>query len=288
MKTGRPSRTALATAHARAFHQISGEPRVFTDPLALRILSMKPEDSLDLDTATLDRPGGDEPRQRERRYLLAARSRFAEDTVAAAAAAGTRQVVILGAGLDTFAYRNPFPELRVFEVDHPDTQDWKRELLEQSGIAVPDTLTFVPVDFETSTLAAGLAAAGFVRDEPAVFVWLGVVMYLSRESIVETLRYAAGQTPPVQVVADYLRPGATEAERVAMAERAARIAAIGEPILSLLEPGEMVELLHSLGFDQVEEKSGGELIDDYLDTPMPELTLTVRSSRVLRATRSAD
>ncbi|GAB2563274.1 class I SAM-dependent methyltransferase [Nocardia heshunensis] len=264
METGRASRTALATAYARAYHQLSGEPRVFTDPLAARILGVPPERIGDLDTATLDQPGGNDPLRRGRRYFLAARARLAEDVVAEAAASGTRQVVILGAGLDTFGYRNPYVGLQVFEVDHPDTQQWKRELLADSGIEIPASLTFVPVDFETGTLSAGLADAGFRRDEPAVFVWLGVVMYLTGEAIADTLRFIADQTQPVRVVADYLGRGANAEEREALRQRIERIAKTNEPILSFMEAEDFAESVRSFGFDTVEQWTFAELMDRYL------------------------
>ncbi|MEC3956836.1 SAM-dependent methyltransferase [Nocardia sp. CDC153] len=287
METGRASRTALATAYARAYHQLSGEPRVFTDPLAARIIGLTADRMREFETERLDKPGGNDPRRRARRYFLAARARLAEEVVGKAVAAGTRQVVILGAGLDTFGYRNPYPDVRVFEVDHPDTQRWKHEMLADSGIEIPESVTYAPVDFETDTLAAGLAAAGFRRDEPAVFVWLGVVMYLTREAIVETLRYIADQTPPVWMVADYLGPGTTDEEREAVRERAERIAALNEPFLSYLEPAEFEELLRSLGFDAVEQWRLSGLLAEYLEAPIPDLSLGRAPVRILCASRSA-
>ncbi|WP_051179479.1 class I SAM-dependent methyltransferase [Nocardia concava] len=287
METGRASRTALATAYARAYHQLSGEPRIFTDPLAAPILGVTADRIEDLDTATLDQPGGNDPRRRGRRYFLAARARFAEEVVARAVAEGTRQVVILGAGLDTFGYRNPYAGVTVFEVDHPDTQEWKREMLAAAGIEIPDSVTFVPVDFETDTLAAGLAHAGFRRDEPAVFVWLGVIMYLTRDAITETLRFIAGQAQPVRVVADYLCPGTTSEERETLRKRAERIAAINEPFLSYLEPDEFAELLRVIGFDTVEQWTLSELIHEYLEAPIPELASGGGQSRIACASRGA-
>ena len=105
----------------------------------------------------------------------------------------SRQYVILGAGLDTFAYRNPYTQarLRVFEVDHPTTQSWKRARLEEAGISVPASLTFVPVDFETQTMADGLRQATFDHGEPAFFSWLGVTPYLTGEAIASTLKFIA-------------------------------------------------------------------------------------------------
>ncbi|MGW5223483.1 class I SAM-dependent methyltransferase [Nocardia niigatensis] len=285
METGRASRTALATAYARAYHQLSGEPRVFTDPLAARILGVTSDRIRELDTATLDRPGGNDPRKRVRRYFLGARARFAEEVVAAAVADGTTQVVILGAGLDTFGYRNPHPGLRVFEVDHPDTQEWKREMLAQAAIGIPESLTFVPVDFETDTLAARLADVGFDRDRSAVFVWLGVVMYLTRAAIEETLRFIVGQGQPVHVVLDYLSAGNTEEERAEVRARAERIAAMNEPWLSFFEPEEIENLLRAVGFDTVELRSLSELFDEYLGAPLPDLLVRNGRAPLLHAVR---
>ncbi|MEV6068973.1 SAM-dependent methyltransferase [Nocardia sp. NPDC052001] len=286
MENGQPSRTALATAYARAYHQFADEPRIFTDPLAVRILGVDATVVAQRHATPSTRPGEDPELNRRRRLFLAARARFAEDTVAAAVATGTRQVVIVGAGLDTFAYRNPYPELRVFEVDHPDTQSWKRRQLAHSDIPVPDSVTYVPVDFETSTLAAGLAAAGFDRTRPAVFVWLGVIMYLTREAILGTLDYIAGQADTAQVIFDYLCPGETAEERAALQARAARVGAVGEPFLSYFTPAEMAELLHGLGYTDIEDHTAPDIIADLFGKPRNPQSGNM--PHVLRATHGAD
>ncbi|MET9490230.1 class I SAM-dependent methyltransferase [Nocardia sp. NPDC006630] len=280
MELGQPSRTALATAYQRAYHQIADAPRIFTDPLAMRILGVDEAELIERNTATLE--SGDPRWPRRRRMFLAGRARFAEDTVRAAVAAGTRQVVILGAGLDTFAYRNPFPELRVYEVDHPDTQEWKRHRLAESGIDVPDSLAFVPIDFETRTLAEGLAEAGFPRDEPAVFVWLGVVMYLTRDAISGTLKYISQQAPPTRVVLDYLVPATTSEEATDLKARADRVGAVGEPFLSYFTADDMAAALADAGFTEVEDRTATEVIAGYAGTsPQPSAGNT---PRILRAT----
>ncbi|WP_062987708.1 class I SAM-dependent methyltransferase [Nocardia anaemiae] len=264
MQLGQPSRTALATAYARAYHQIATEPRIFTDPLAIRIAGITPDQLAELETTTL--PDGDTDMRRRRRLFLAARARFAEDTVADAVATGNRQVVILGAGLDTFAYRNPHPDVRVFEVDHPDTQEWKRQRLDAAGIQLPASMTFAPVDFESQTLAAGLASAGFDRSRPAVFVWLGVIMYLTRDAILDTLRFVAGQAIPVRLVFDYLYPasGSTPEEMGERTARADRVAAVGEPWLSFFTADDIANVLQETGFDRVDDRDAPNLIAGYL------------------------
>ena len=161
MRAGEPSRTAFGAAALRAAHQDADEPRIFTDPLARRILG--PD--------RLPDRAWEQPRLR---LFIAVRHRFAEDSLAAAVSRGTRQVVVLGAGLDTFAYRNPDPETRVFEVDHPATGPWKRERLAEAGIEVPPNVGYVAVDFERDSLAERLAAAGFDAGAPPVGVLGGV------------------------------------------------------------------------------------------------------------------
>ena len=161
LTTGTPSGTALRVAAVRAAHRLLDDPVVFDDPLALSILGPEAEAAMRADPYRFN-----DPISRGLRASLIVRSRVAEDELARAVAAGVRQYVVLGAGLDTFAYRNPFEDLRVFEIDHPATQAWKRECLDKAGIAIPDSLTFAPVDFEEGvTLAEGLAAAGFDRAE---------------------------------------------------------------------------------------------------------------------------
>ena len=166
MQTGLPSRTALSAAAHRAAHQVAEGGRIFTDPLALTILG----DQADAMVAQMTA----DPARRGMRLFIAARARFAEDALAAAVGRGVRQLVVLGAGLDTFAYRNPFEVngLKVFEVDHPATQAWKRRRLADAGLTPPPSLTYTPVDFERSTLGEGLAAGG-ICGRAAEFLHLG-------------------------------------------------------------------------------------------------------------------
>jgi methyltransferase (TIGR00027 family) len=166
VETGRASKTAFRVAMRRAAHQVLDQPPVLPDPVAVPLLGAH---------FALDREREAHPVVRAFRAFMAARSRYAEDRLWDAVAAGVEQYVVLGAGLDTFAYRNPFPDLRVFEVDFPATQEWKRVLLDEASIHVPENLIFVPLDFEHRTLSAGLDDAGFDASAPAFFGWLGVV-----------------------------------------------------------------------------------------------------------------
>ncbi|MGI8448772.1 MAG: class I SAM-dependent methyltransferase [Streptosporangiaceae bacterium] len=185
------------------------------------------------------------------------RSRFTEDHLAACVRDGVSQYVILGAGLDSFAYRAEQAGqglIRVFEVDHPASQQWKRGHLAVAGIPVPDHVSFVPMDFERDPLAGRLGQAGFDPGRPALVSWLGVTMYLTQSAISQTLAEIGTFAPGTQLITDYMLPAAlrdetgnTYADLVAptAAER-------GEPWLTFLAPGDMTALLQTHGFGGVE------------------------------------
>jgi len=258
MQTGQPSHTALGAAAYRAAHQTLEGGVIFRDPFAAKILD-------DETRARLDETAAD-PSLRQWRLFIAARSRFSEDTLAAGVARGVRQIVVLGAGLDTFSLRNPHADLgvRVFEVDYPATQGWKCERLKLAGLAVPASLTFAPVDFERQSLADGLTAAGFQADRPAFFQWLGVVPYLTRDAVSLTLEFIAA-VPDSEVVFDYAEPFENypeerRADVMAIAERAA---ARGEPWLSLFDPAELAGLLHDKGFGEIEDLGMADIADRF-------------------------
>nr|WP_294512205.1 class I SAM-dependent methyltransferase [uncultured Rhodopila sp.] len=243
------SRTALAAARYRAVHQALEGGRVFYDPLAIPILGG------DLDDL---REGPEVHRARRGiRFFVVARSRLAEDELKRGVEArGVGQLVVLGAGLDTFGYRNPFgDQLRVFEVDHPATQAWKRRRLRETGITIPENVTYAPVDFERENLSEQLAAAGLRSGVRTFFSWLGVVPYLTAEAIISTLSYIASHPGGSEVVFDYGEPrDALHPElRKQYEERAARVAAADEPFVSFFDPVELHEQLHGLGFDQVDD-----------------------------------
>ena len=244
-----PSRTAWRVAVRRAVHQLIDSPPVLVDPLAVPILGPETAARLRAEPAQFE-TGRLSPYMRA---FFSVRSRFAEDQLAAARARGVRQYVVLGAGLDTFAYRDPTPELplRVWEVDFPATQAWKRERLAEASIAEPPTVTYVPIDFEHQALPDVLASAGFDPSAGAVFSWLGVVPYLSREVILKTLGYVAAATAAGGGVAfDFGIPRArlSTIQRAVFDALAARVSAAGEPWQTFFEPDELARELRELGF----------------------------------------
>jgi methyltransferase (TIGR00027 family) len=257
MQPGQPSRTALGAAGLRAAHQVLDGAAIFSDPLALRILGADADDLVREAQAEAD------PFRQRLRWFIAIRSRIAEDALAAAIKRGVRQLVVLGAGLDTYAYRAPPSQnLRVFEVDHPATQAWKRERLAEADIPLPASLTFVPIDFERETLADGLAASGFDCTQQTFFTWLGVVPYLTDEAIFATLGYIAGLPGGAHVVFDYVNPPASVTEpgrRAAHEALAARVAAIGESIRNHFDSDALDVRLKALGFRDVEDSGWAEI-----------------------------
>jgi methyltransferase (TIGR00027 family) len=255
MQEGKSSRTAERVAMRRAAHQLYDDPPlVFTDPLALRIL---PEEAR-AELRAREEMERMQPFARGMRAFMAARSRFAEDALERAFAAGVRQYVVLGAGLDTYAARSPHEDLRVFEVDHPATQAWKRHRLQESGIHLADTVTFVPVDFEHERLMDRLVASGFDANAPAFGSWLGVLPYLTREAAEGTLR-ALGRLPQRSGVAfDYAVEGASlsSQQQAAFDSLAERVARAGEPFRLAFMPADLRELLAECGFARVEDLDG--------------------------------
>ena len=268
METGKASRTALGVAIRRAAHQIMDDPPVLDDPIAVPLV------------------GPDFPKQMERamhrvardfRAFMAVRSRYVEDKLAEAVANGVKQYVVLGAGLDTFAYRNPFPSLRVFEVDLPATQEWKKSMLAKASIAVPRDLTFVALDFERETLAEGLAKAGFDMGSPAFFGWLGVIPYLSLEAFRSTLRVTGAMPAGSGVGFDFaLAPETLSPEgRVAFDALAGRVAAAGEPFQLFFTPDGMETELLDAGFHRLEQRNSELLNEIYFRDRADGLKLSV-------------
>jgi methyltransferase (TIGR00027 family) len=257
MRDGQGSKTADRVAERRAAHQVRDRPLVFDDPLALRIV--RPEVARALREHPPTRESS--PLAPYLRAFFAMRSRFAEDALREAVGHGVRQYVILGAGFDTFAYRNPFPELRVFEVDYPATQATKRQRLAGSDIAIPQSLTFVPIDFTTTALDDALRAAGFDASSPAFFSWLGVVPYLERPAIETTFAFIASLPSGTSVIFDYGVPESmlSWTGRFIFRRMAKRVAAAGEPWKTFFAPRALLADLHRLGFTSAEDFDADEL-----------------------------
>jgi methyltransferase (TIGR00027 family) len=261
MEHARPSRTALRVAMRRAAHQLyDAPPLVFQDPLAVAILGPH--------AAEIERTPGRNPLNKPRpfsvslRAYLVARSRYAEDLLAHAVQRGITQYVLLGAGLDTFAHRNPYPSLRVFEVDHPATQQWKRGLLLTTGLPTPGNLTYAPVDFERQSLAAQLRSAGFDSSAPTFFAWLGVVPYLTLDAFRATIRFIADQPPTSGLVFDYAQPRNVlpPLEQLALDSLASRVQLAGEAFQLCLTP---LEIATELAAFHALEDNGADINTRY-------------------------
>ncbi len=254
-----PSTTAQGVAMYRATHQIIDEPKIFVDPIAARIIWVESALALKADPQKYNiLPGAS-----SLRAFITARSRYTEDELGAAVERGLRQYVILGAGLDTFAYRNPYQpdQLCVFEVDHPSTQEWKRVRLDEAGIVIPGSVTFVPIDFETRTLADGLGTANFDPDAPAFLSWLGVVQYLTKDAVLATLRFIAGLKKGTCVVFDYIIPPAllTLQQRSVFEAIVNRAVMAGAPWKTFFEPSSLVAELLAMRFSQVKDMGPEEI-----------------------------
>jgi len=280
MQQAIPSRTALRVALRRAAHQLYDRPIVFADPIAVPILGATYAEELRRTPV-----GKARPFSVGMRAHLVARSRYAEDTLARAVGAGVDQYVLLGAGLDTFAYRNPWPRLRVFEVDHPATQQWKRELLQTNSIAIPESLTYAPVDFECESLPDRLLQAGFDPDRPAFFAWLGVVPYLTLAAFRATMAFLAARPPGSGVALDYGQPRAALPflERLAHDSLAARVQLAGEPFQLFFTPAEIAAEFSA--FRDLEDLGGPEITARYFANRDDDLKIRGSAGRFFSAWR---
>jgi methyltransferase (TIGR00027 family) len=278
MEEATPSRTALRVALRRAAHQIHDSPLVFEDPIAVPILGKTHAEELRRTPVRDDRPFSI-----ALRAFMVARSRYAEDNLRRAAAAGVRQYVLLGAGLDTFAYRNPWPELHVFEVDHPATQQWKRELLVTNGIPVPENLTYVAVDFERQSLAQRLVESGFDQTAPAFFAWLGVVPYLTQPAFRATAAFIASQATGTGVTLDYGQPRHVlpMLERQGLDSLASRVRLAGEPFQLFFTPAQIAAEFSA--FSSIEDIGSTEINARYFTGREDQLRLLGSAGRLFSA-----
>ena len=267
----RPSRTALMAAMGRALHRDGPPPQVLDDWLAADLAG--DEGLVILENM---RAAATSERLRAFQAWTAVRSRFVEDFVGAAVEDGIRQYVLLGAGLDSFAYRHPelIERLKIIEVDQPLSQGWKRHRLEELRVPVPDNVIFAAVDFEVQSLGEGLAGAGFAFDQRAVVSWIGVTMYLVREAIDATLDVIHSCAAGTRIVLSYDQPAEVldENDRMILADVSSMAAKLGEPFVSLLRREEVELLLVEHGFEDITHFGAEEAVGRYFsgaDVGMP-------------------
>jgi methyltransferase (TIGR00027 family) len=279
MIEAQPSKTALRVALRRAAHQVhDARPLVFDDPLAVRILGKEYADEIQRTPDSIKRPFS-----AGLRAFMVARARLAEDTLAEGVRRfGVKQYLVLGAGLDTFACRNPYSDVHVFEVDHPATQAWKIEMLAAAGIVPPASATFVAVDFESDNLRARLKAAGFDFTQPTVTAWLGVVPYLTTEAFRATMRLLARLPEGSAVVFDYAQPREvlSEQEQLMLDSLSARVAQAGEPFQLFFTPAQLAEELEWLGMRVVEDLDSTALTARYFAGRSDGLLLRGKGGRM--------
>lgn len=251
MEEDKPSQTAIGPAILRAAHQIlDQEPRILDDPIAVGLVDGSDREQILEQATALNRR-----QMKLARSLFVMRSRYAEDCLKEAAETGVRQFVILGAGLDTFAYRQPewATTFKIFEVDHPSTQGWKRERLKAGSVRIPLNLVFAPCDFEKTELSEALSAASFASNQPAFVSWLGVTQYLTRVAIEATLRFVASLPRGSAIVFQFALPesmldGRDLEQSQLFTKRAAEV---GEPWITRLPPEEWKGWLSRLGYSRI-------------------------------------
>ena len=248
-----PSSTAEGAAIMRALHQkLDGEPKILDDPISPQLVDERSEAY----RSRLDFLARIPEATRLRfRSAFPMRIRFAEDCLAEAIRAGVRQYVLLGSGLDTFAYRQPpwAGALHIFEVDHPATQRWKHERLTAAGVAIPENATFVPVDFEKVALPTALSDAGFDSGAATFFSMLAVSQYLTQAALDDALGFVLTTPAGSEIVFSFTPPGAVlPPDEVALTKvLTERLAAMAEPCLSRFLPEELVARLTAMGFSRV-------------------------------------
>ncbi|MEV5125462.1 class I SAM-dependent methyltransferase [Streptomyces decoyicus] len=256
-----PDSTAVRVALWRAMHvQVDSPPHVIEDEIGLQLAAPG--------EGWRRRPDMDPRGTSGFRAAIVARARFIEDLVAEQAGRGVSQYVVLGAGLDTFAQRRPeiASRLRVFEIDQPVTQAWKRRRLTELGYGIPDWLRLVPVDFEVDgDWWEQLSEAGFDPGRPAVVACTGVTMYLTEDATAATLRRLAGLAPGSTLAMTFMLPTelVDDADRPALEATRPQAQAAGTPFISFYAPQEMLALAHDAGFKDAHHVSGSVLAERY-------------------------
>src|SRR5215813_7763737 len=250
MKRATSSRTGEVTAIMRAIHQTADEePKILADSISPRLV-----DTMSGDDEWLA-PILGHPFAKQWRAGFLIRNRYAEDCLAECVDRGAEQYAIIGAGFDTFAFRQPpwARSLRIYEIDHPGTQRRKCERLAAARIGIPSNVKFVPIDFERNSLGDALRASDFDRGVKTFCSWLGVTQYLTADAIRATLEFVLLMQPSSEIVFSFILPleslSGLEAEALAMA--ANKGAEIGEPWLSTFRPDDLEAQLRAMGFSDV-------------------------------------
>ena len=250
------SRTALATALIRALHSRTDPKPLIDDPWGDRLVPASVRTTM-TDDALLRSPAF---------ANVILRSRFTEDALESAVRGGVRQYVLIGAGFDSFALRRPSysQNLDIFEIDHPATQQLKRERIAECGLELPPSVHFIAADLSQQSVAAALSQSAY---DPAVltfFSWLGVTMYLTREANLATFRSVASCSPAGSLLAfTYIESAILQSQSTAIQELQARVASMGEPFLSGFEPALLAGDLRSCGLELMEDLTGPAIIDRY-------------------------
>jgi methyltransferase (TIGR00027 family) len=246
MEEREASQTAIMTAIFRAAHHVlDGDPKILNDPISIGLVDGSSEGDIRSQAEKWQ-----EPRRARARSRVVVRSRFAEDQLTAAFKDGIRQYIILGAGLDTFAYRQPdwASELLIIEVDQPASQQYKAECLKKRGLAIPENTLLCPIDFEHTTLAEGLRTTAYDFQAPTFFSWLGVTQYLTRPAIESVFQFVLSLPSSSRIVFTFRLPSSEQEDTLAEKD----IPELrGEPRFSYFEPDEMLTWLYELGFSRV-------------------------------------
>jgi methyltransferase (TIGR00027 family) len=302
MEEGKPSATALICAMVRAAHLLWDQPpKIFEDTLAQQLSGCESEaalktqlDKLDAEIARTTNPDFALTLRRSVTNAVVTRSRYLEDEVDEAVRQGVSQYVILGAGLDSFAYRRPelAKVLDIFEVDHPATQAWKRARLRAAGVELPANLNRVPVDFEKESLIENLRMSGYRTGARGLFSWLGVTMYLSTEAIFGTLRAVAALAPGTEIIFEYNLPKelVDEGTQKILAAATTATQARGESQGTSFEPAKLAEQVRKIGFAEVSDfgpdDAAARYFNDRTDGLRPSAANHYMRARVGRAETS--
>lgn len=283
---GGASMTMVSAAAWRAAHVTFDDPVILNDSFAASLVG-------DASPYQADavRDGTHGTASYHYRWNMAARARFAEDTLAAQRGAfGVEQYVLLGAGLDSFAMRNPFDDVVVYEVDTPESQAWKLDRLAQLGITTPDDVRHVPCNFEDQDFVDRLESAGFDVEAPAVAAWLGVSYYLTDEAVRATLERVASWPAGSAIVFDYVLAEHRWDEIAGYDAEAIRavvkgVAAAGEPFLTMFDDDDLIELCRSCGFEEIELLDHHEMVARFMPgrsgpTPGPDPVLKLACAQV--------